>query len=151
VHRDDDEIFSFFNVQVTFHCKIKSLHQPGKENSVKKEWMTPEELALETGYSRQTINKWIKREGWATLPKPGVQGGKARLIHIDEEVKTFLDSIRHVSEPKGNYIVEKDPLATLLLSSISQMTRHEKEQLSGLLLREGIRGMLQRLDIPDGE
>ena len=113
--------------------------------------MTPEELALETGYSRQTINKWINREGWATLPKPGVQGGKARLIHIDEEVKTFLDSIRHVSEPKGNYIVEKDPLATLLLSSISQMTRHEKEQLSGLLLREGIRGMLQRLDIPDGE
>ena len=44
-----------------------------------KERMTPEELALLTGYSRQTINKWVRKEGWITSPKPGVQGGKARL------------------------------------------------------------------------
>ncbi|OXH77176.1 YfeC-like transcriptional regulator, partial [Pantoea agglomerans] len=31
---------------------------------MKKEWLTPEELAAETGYSRQTVNKWIKRENW---------------------------------------------------------------------------------------
>ena len=42
-----------------------------------KERMTPEELALLTGYSRQTINKWVRKEGWITSPKPGV-GGKAR-------------------------------------------------------------------------
>ena len=64
--------------------------------------MTPEELALETGYSRQTINKWIKREGWSTLPKPGVQGGKARLIHIDENVTAFLHAIRHVYNQMGS-------------------------------------------------
>ena len=46
-----------------------------------KERMTPDELARLTGYSRQTINKWVRKEGWTTSPKPGVQGGKARLVH----------------------------------------------------------------------
>ncbi len=109
--------------------------------------MTPEELALETGYSRQTINKWIKREGWSTLPKPGVQGGKARLIHIDENVTAFLNAIHHVAEPRGHYFSSNDPLASLLMNSVSQMSAHEKEQFSALLLREGIKGILKRLDI----
>ena len=47
-----------------------------------KERMTPDELARLTGYSRQTINKWVRKEGWTTSPKPGVQGGKARLVHV---------------------------------------------------------------------
>lgn len=46
-----------------------------------KERMTPEEIAHLTGYSRQTINKWVRKEGWQTSPRPGVQGGKARLVH----------------------------------------------------------------------
>jgi uncharacterized protein YjcR len=43
-----------------------------------KERMTPEELAQLTGYSRQTINKWVRKEGWVTslnqayrVEKPG--------------------------------------------------------------------------------
>lgn len=56
---------------------------------MKKEWLTPEELASETGLSRQTVNKWIKRENWTTLPRPGIQGGKARLIHVDDRVEKF--------------------------------------------------------------
>lgn len=52
-----------------------------------KERMTPEELAVLTGYSRQTINKWVRKEGWITSPKPGVQGGKARLVHVNEKVR----------------------------------------------------------------
>lgn len=116
-----------------------------------KEWMTPEQLAKETGYSRQTINKWIKREGWKTVQKPGVQGGKARLIHIDAGVEAFLRSVRPAAEPTGNYITGDQRLTTLLLSSIAQMSQQEKDQLSGLLLREGISGVLQRLDIIDTE
>jgi len=104
---------------------------------VKKEWLTPEELALETGYSRQTVNKWIKRENWTTTPKPGVQGGKARLIHIDERVKSFIQSTRHANVP------------ALLINSVQQMTATEQEQLAALLLREGIRGVLQRLGIQE--
>ena len=55
-----------------------------------KERMTPEELALLTGYSRQTINKWVRKEGWITSPKPGVQGGKARLVHVNEKCATLF-------------------------------------------------------------
>lgn len=115
--------------------------------------MTPEELSLETGYSRQTINKWIKREGWSTVHKPGVQGGKARLVHIDENVKAFLNSVRHIAEPAGHYYTGGDDLTTLLLNSLRQISQKEKEQFSGLLLREGIGGVLQRLGIAreDGE
>ncbi len=36
-----------------------------------KERMTPEEIAHLTGYSRQTINKWVRKEGWQTSPRPG--------------------------------------------------------------------------------
>ncbi len=109
--------------------------------------MTPEELALETGYSRQTINKWIKREGWNTVAKPGVQGGKARLVHIDHQVTDFLKSVRHVAEPRSAYIPHQDQLTQLLMGTLQQMTPEEKAQLTSLLLREGISGILSRLGI----
>ncbi len=41
-----------------------------------KERMTPEEIAHLTGYSRQTINKWVRKEGWQNLSaawRPGWQ------------------------------------------------------------------------------
>ena len=41
-----------------------------------KERMTPDELARLTGYSRQTINKWVRKEGWTNVTKtwrPGWQ------------------------------------------------------------------------------
>lgn len=41
-----------------------------------KERMTPEEIAHLTGFSRQTINKWVRKEGWQTSPRPGVQEAK---------------------------------------------------------------------------
>lgn len=120
-----------------------------REDTVKKEWMTPDELAQLTGYSRQTINKWIKRQGWITSPKPGVQGGKARLIHIDNEVEEFLQSVSHVSEPIAKYGREQDPLYQLLMNSLEQMSGSEKQQIMTILLREGIKGLLKRLNIDD--
>lgn len=118
---------------------------------MKKEWLTPEELARETGFSRQTINKWVKKEEWTIKPKPGVQGGKARMIHIDERVKAFLKSTRHAAEPTATYRVPPNSLFSLLMTSIQQMNNDEQEKLYAMLLREGIQGVLRRLDITSDE
>ncbi len=118
---------------------------------MKKEWLTPEELARETGFSRQTINKWVKKEQWTTTPKTGVQGGKARMIQIDDRVKTFLKSTRHASEPSATYRVAPNSLQSLLMTSLQQMNAAEQEKLYALLLREGVQGLLSRLDISDAQ
>lgn len=116
-----------------------------------KERMTPEELALLTGYSRQTINKWVRKEGWITSPKPGVQGGKARLVHVNERVREFIRSARKAPDtaemPESG--CQDGALRTLLLTLANEMTPDEQKQMTSLLLREGITGLLQRLGIRD--
>lgn len=114
-----------------------------------KERMTPEELAQLTGYSRQTINKWVRKEGWVTSPKPGVQGGKARLVHINEQVRDFIHNAQRSEQDIAFPLtLTQDPtLETLLLTLAKEMTASEQKQLSSLLLREGITGLLARLGI----
>ena len=115
-----------------------------------KERMTPEELALLTGYSRQTINKWVRKEGWITSPKPGVQGGKARLVHVNEKVRDFIRSARRATEtPELPDTYHEGSLHALLLTLANDMTPEEQKQMTSLLLREGITGLLQRLGIRD--
>ena len=107
--------------------------------------------ALLTGYSRQTINKWVRKEGWITSPKPGVQGGKARLVHVNEKVRDFIRSARRATEtpelPDKAY--HEGSLHALLLTLANEMTPEEQKQMTSLLLREGITGLLQRLGIRD--
>lgn len=114
-----------------------------------KERMTPEEIAQVTGYSRQTINKWVRKEGWTTSPRPGVQGGKARVVHINEQVMAFIHSAQRVCETAAPYATNDNdsPFQTLLLTIGDEMTDAEQKQLTSLLLREGISGVLQRLGI----
>jgi predicted DNA-binding transcriptional regulator AlpA len=114
-----------------------------------KERMTPEELAQLTGYSRQTINKWVRKEGWVTSPKPGVQGGKARLVHINEHVRDFIHNAQRAEQDIPFPVSQpQDPtLETLLLTLAKEMTTSEQKQLLSLLLREGITGLLARLGI----
>ena len=115
-----------------------------------KERMTPEELALLTGYSRQTINKWVRKEGWITSPKPGVQGGKARLVHVNEKVRDFIRSARRATEtPELPDTYHEGSLHALLLTLANELTPEEQKQMTSLLLREGITGLLQRLGIRD--
>lgn len=113
-----------------------------------KERMTPEELAHLTGYSRQTINKWVRKEGWETSPRPGVQGGKARLVHVSDQVREFIRSAQRAADTatSAHYPVE-DSFDSLLLSLAKEMSEQEQKQLTSLLLREGITGLLLRLGI----
>lgn len=114
-----------------------------------KERMTPEELSRLTGYSRQTINKWVRKEGWKTSPKPGVQGGKARLVHVNEKVREFIRSAcRTPDQPQLTESTQNNnSLYALLLTLANEMTPDEQKQLTTLLLRDGITGLLQRLGI----
>lgn len=113
--------------------------------------MTPEELAALTGYSRQTINKWVRKENWATSLKPGVQGGKARLIHIDEQVREFINSTRRVTDNTARYTATEPSLENLLINALQQMSDSEQKKMSAMLLRDGIAGLLTRLGIRDNE
>jgi len=114
-----------------------------------KERMTPEELAQLTGYSRQTINKWVRKEGWVTSPKPGVQGGKARLVHVNEQVRDFIRNAQRSTQEIASpgVLAQDNALETLLLTLAKEMTSTEQKHLSSLLLREGITGLLARLGI----
>ncbi|RKQ40712.1 YfeC-like transcriptional regulator [Enterobacter sp. R1(2018)] len=116
-----------------------------------KERMTPEELATLTGYSRQTINKWVRKENWTTTQKPGVQGGKARLIHIDERVQAFINSAKRAADKPAIYSANDSTLEGLLLHSVKQMSEGEQQKMAALILREGIAGVLKRLGIRDSE
>ncbi len=108
-----------------------------------KEQMTPDELAALTGFSRQTINKWVRTQGWSTSQKPGIQGGKARLIHIDKRVEAF---IHRVSRPfRASDAVGDTSFEQLLADAVREMTHEERAFFTSLLLREGIRGVLRRL------
>ncbi|MCS2157088.1 putative DNA-binding transcriptional regulator [Scandinavium sp. H11S7] len=113
-----------------------------------KERMTPEELAHLTGYSRQTINKWVRKEGWQTSPRPGVQGGKARLVHVSDDVREFIRSAQRAADFSGGaHHPAEDGFDSLLLSLAKEMSDHEQKELTSLLLREGITGLLLRLGI----
>ena len=53
-----------------------------------KERMTPEEIAHLTGYSRQTINKWVRKEGWQTSPRLASRRQSAP-VHVNEQVRSL--------------------------------------------------------------
>ncbi|RZM86102.1 MULTISPECIES: YfeC-like transcriptional regulator [unclassified Escherichia] len=117
-----------------------------------KEMMTPDELARLTGYSRQTINKWVRKQGWTTSPKPGVQGGKARLIHVNKQVREYIrNAERHDDQREAPELSGDTPLEALLVTLAKEMTPLEQKQFTSLLLREGIIGLLQRLGIRDSK
>ena len=118
-----------------------------------KERMTPEELANLTGYSRQTINKGVRKEGWATSPKPGVQGGKARLVHVTEQVREYIRSAERSAEGlSDNLSLSGDTsIEALLIRLAKEMTPTEQKMFTSLILREGITGLLQRLGIRENK
>lgn len=119
--------------------------------------MTTEELANFLGIAKQTVNRWIREQKWSTENLPGVKGGRARLIHIDKDVRQFImktPSMRHrltpvaLAEPIQPYETDKQTTALLRINGVLQnMTPHEQEQLVVLLAREGIHGFLTRLGI----
>lgn len=117
--------------------------------------MTTEELAEFLGVARQTVNRWIREQGWQTEALPGVKGGRARLIHITKDVRNFVmktptmrqrNSPYAIAEPAPLYASENSALREIV-KVLQNMTADEQQLLAVLLAREGICGFLQRLGI----
>lgn len=120
--------------------------------------MTTEELAENLGVARQTVNRWIRQQGWKTEGVNGVKGGRARLIHIDARVKEHIMSLPAVRNRQAVYHLAEvtslysEPSSTLrhgIIETLENMTHLEQERLDALLKREGIRGFLARLGIAE--
>ncbi len=94
-----------------------------------KERMTPEEIAHLTGYSRQTINKWVRKEGWQTSPRLASEGGKARPVHVNEQVREFIRSAQRVAETPGIYSPHDSDLESLLLTLSKELTPASRSSL----------------------
>lgn len=123
-----------------------------------KDKMSTEELARCLGMTRQTINRWIREQRWQTEPMPGVKGGRARLIHITQQVRDFLantpallhvdESIEQMNEPAKSYSPnEADVIWQQISDTLQVMTPDEMEKLNVLLRREGICGFMSRLGL----
>lgn len=123
-----------------------------------KDKMSTEELARCLGMTRQTINRWIREQHWQTEPMPGVKGGRARLIHITQQVRDFLantpallhvdESIEQMNEPAKSYSPnEADVIWQQISDTLQVMTPDEMEKLNVLLRREGICGFMSRLGL----
>lgn len=72
----------------------------------------------------------------ANLSATGVQGGKARLVHVNEQVREFIRSAQRVAETPGIYSPHDSDLESLLLTLSKELTPSEQKQLMSLLLRE---------------
>lgn len=97
--------------------------------------MTPAELADCLGLARQTINRWVREKQWRTEAIPGVKGGRARLVVIDQPVREFLTNIparrhlltdNHLAESPGAYLVnEADAIWRQITETLQLMTPAE--------------------------
>lgn len=121
--------------------------------------MTTEELANSLGVARQTVNRWIRQQGWKTEGINGVKGGRARLIHIDARVKEHIMSLPAIRNRQAVYHLAEvtslygesasSNLLPQIVDTLENMTRLEQERLDALLKREGISGFLTRLGIAE--
>ena len=122
--------------------------------------MTTEELAESLGVARQTVNRWIRQQGWKTEGLNGVKGGRARLIHIDARVKEHIMSlpairnrqaVYHLAEATSAYNAHSANLFPGIIETLENMTAAEQKRLDTFLKREGIHGFLKRLGIAEEE
>lgn len=121
--------------------------------------MTTEELAESLGVAKQTVNRWIRKQGWKTEGLNGVKGGRARLIHIDTRVREHLmtlpairtrQAVYQLAEATAEYgDVNTTSLPRQVTHALENLTQIEQQRLTVLLAREGIQGFLTRLGIAE--
>jgi len=121
--------------------------------------MTTEELAESLGVAKQTVNRWIRKQGWKTEGLNGVKGGRARLIHIDTRVREHLmtlpairtrQAVYQLAEASAEYgDLNTTSLPRQVTTALENLTQIEQQRLAVLLAREGVQGFLTRLGIAE--
>ncbi|HID3655010.1 TPA: DNA-binding protein [Serratia marcescens] len=113
---------------------------------MKNEWFAAKELTGIAGLpsSPQGINLMARREGWNSRRRKGVQG-KALEYHIDS-LPSGVRNLLVLKEDGAAYDVERqDPLA-VWIEYYYHLTESEREKMVAFLMREGIGGLLARID-----
>lgn len=123
--------------------------------------MTSKELSDLVRVSQQAVNRWIREQGWQTVPMKGVKGGRARLIVMSPQVIDYLantTALRNttasyqIDEPVRGYSAKPSDATWQQIADVLQnMTPIEQQRLQQLLSREGIRGFLSRLGLSADE
>lgn len=115
------------------------------KKAIKQEWFAAKELVGIAGFpqSLQAINQRARTEGWLKRRKVGVQG-RALEYHIDSLPPRVAAALQIKESPES---YDSTPLNSheLWFTLYQQMTVSEREWLSGLILREGLRSVLARL------
>lgn len=121
---------------------------------MKKEWYSAKELAGMPGLpkSPQGINLKARNNNWQSRKKEGIQG-KAVEYHIN----SLPDSVRHILmtwEDSPQYRLmnsstvemnKADPFG-VWISAYNQLTPEERQKIISLIVRIGVRGLIDVID-----
>ncbi|SUB81253.1 Mu DNA-binding domain [Pragia fontium] len=114
---------------------------------MKKEWFSTNELTGIAGLPStiQGINQKARREQWKSRKRTGVQG-KALEYHIDsipDKVRLVLRT--HEEGAKYSAMVN-DPFS-IWVTAYNQLTPGERERIVSLIVRHGISGLMEKVDM----
>ncbi|SQI43451.1 Mu DNA-binding domain [Leminorella richardii] len=116
---------------------------------MKKEWFAAKELVDLGGLpgTAQGVNQRAKRENWVRRRRQGVQG-KAVEYHIDS-IPTGVQHVLRTMEDSVLYSPHADEPFTIWVTAYSQLTSLERDKIVALLMRRGIAGLMEKVNLPD--
>ncbi|RTF83065.1 transposase [Serratia marcescens] len=114
---------------------------------MEKKWFSARELMGKAGLpsTPQGVNLMARREGWVSRRRSGVQG-KALEYHIDSLPfgARSLSALRETDHP--DYDVKRQDPIRVWIEYYYHLTESEREKMVAFLMREGIGGLLARID-----
>ncbi|AWH89225.1 DNA-binding protein [Limnobaculum parvum] len=117
---------------------------------MKKEWFSTRELTGVAGLpgTIQGINQKAHREKWESRKRTGVQG-KA----LEYYINSIPEKVQIALQAKENGVpfdaIPNDSLS-VWISAFHQLTATEREKLISLLMRQGIAGLMAKVNWGEG-